>query len=401
MTTRRAPRFRLFPLALVVVAAGSFWLGQATAMRNRLAPVSAASSNAAARNDSASEGARSQLSLMTFADESSSSICAWEENNWRQLSTRQASRTRNQALARLLTLLARTEPDRAMRLAQAEKNLVLREALIDAALSGWAEAAPRDAATWACALADQAKRSAAMETVFASVAASQPDEAMKLGRELFSQDPDAATGYGCSLVDALCATGNFETAVTLATHPGALESTGRSILLAKAYYGWATMQSEEAGRAACALADPAARSEALNAVIGGWGQVDPAGLTQFVARLPVGPDRISQMGQALRAWSQIDSAAAAHWVKTNDIGPGLDDGVAAMAGAGFLEPKEAAGWVSDIASPSLRSQTLLTVLRNWANTDPDAARKHFENTRDLQPEERKQAASLFAHPGGL
>ncbi|WP_138223178.1 hypothetical protein [Nibricoccus aquaticus] len=381
---------------LVVVAISSFWLGRATTMRNQLAPVSAASSGVAV-----AELTRLGISRTQVSEDSSSSTRAWEENNWRQLLARPASRTRNQQLAQMLTALAKTEPDRAMQLAQAEKNLVLREALIQSALSGWGATAPRDAAMWVCALDDQAKRSTAMETVFASAAASLPDEAVKLGRELFSQHPDAATGYGCSLVDALCAAGNFETAVALAIHPGALEATGRSILLAKAYSAWATMQPEEAGRAACALPDPAERSEALHAVIGGWGQVDPAGLTQFVARLPAGPDRISQMGQALRAWSQVDAAAASHWVKTNDIGPGLDDGVAAMAGAGFLEPKEAAGWVSDIASPVLRSQTLLTVLRNWANTDPDAARKHFENTRDLLPADRALAASLLAHPGGL
>ena len=356
-------------------------------------PASSTAETVAVQNEAAL-GVRTSLSVESLGSER-----AWTESNWRQLSAQPGSHVRIQALAGLLATLAKTEPDRAMQLAQAEKNLVLREILIQAALNGWAAAAPRDAAAWVCALDDQAKRSTAMETVFASAVASQPDEAVKLGRELFSQDPDAATGYGCSLVDALCAAGHFERAVTLATQPGTLEATGRSILLAKTYSAWATMQPEEAGRVARALTDPTDRREALHAVVGGWGQADPAGLTRFVAQLPPDPERIPLMGQALRAWSQLDAAAAVHWVKTNDIGPGLDDGVAAMAGAGFLEPKEAAGWVSEIASPALRSETLLAVLRNWANTDPDAARAYFEKTNDLQPVDRASAAAFFAHPG--
>ncbi|MGC4072003.1 MAG: hypothetical protein QM760_05710 [Nibricoccus sp.] len=400
MTPAAAQRLRLpgTAVAFVVVALGSFWLGHCTASRGRVDPHGSAQPSITGRNEMS--GVKEPPVMRDVAFDDSASIGhAWTDDAWRQWMARPASLARNQELAARLTLLARTDPVRAMQLAEAEKNLILREKFVHAALSGWAAAAPSEAAGWVYSLDDQAKRSAAMETVFASCAASQPDEAVKLGRELFQQDPGGATGYGCSLVDALCAAGHFEKAVALATDPGALDSTARSILLTKTYSAWAAMQPEQAGHAAAVLADPAARTEALNAVVGGWGQVDPAGLTQFVAQLPAGPDRIPLMGQALRAWSQLDAAAAAQWVKSNDIGPGMDDGVAAMAGAGFLAPNEAAVWSESIASPALRSQTLLTVLRNWSNTDPAAARAYFEKTPDLQPVDRALAAALFTPPG--
>jgi hypothetical protein len=310
------------------------------------------------------------------------------------------SPARNAAMASALRKLAATDPAAALALAHSERNRLLRETLLHAALSGWAEVAAEPAATWALALENPADRSSAMAAVFAGAVSTRPADAVELARTVFKKDVGAATGYGCSLVDALCGAGHFEIASALAGDPGTLGPVGQSILLAKTYSAWASVHPAQAAHAAGSLADPSLRADALLAAMGGWSQVDPAGATQHAAQLGDVPARIQILGQALRQWAAVDPAAASSWIKNHELGPGADDGIAAVAGAGFLPPATAASWMEDIASPRLRSQTTLTLLRDWANTDPDAARRYFETAAFLEPGDRTVAAALFAPPGG-
>ena len=324
----------------------------------------------------------------------------WDEHEWARLQAWPGSPARNAALAARLEQLARSEPLRAMALATAERNLLLRETLVQAALRGWADTAPEAAAQWAVRLDDPSKRGAAVETVFGRLVLHSPEDAPRLAGLIFQQDPGGATGHACALAGALCAAGRFDLAARFASAPGDLGAVGKSILTAQTYQAWSRFQPEEAARAAAALPDPAARLDALNAVIGGWGEADPAGLTRHIAQLPAEPARIQMLGQSLRQWAALDPDAAAAWVAQNDATLGVDDGVAAVAGGGFLKPETAATWVDGIANPGLRSQTVLALLRNWASTDPDAARNYFERTSHLSPDDRRQAAALFATPSG-
>jgi hypothetical protein len=383
----------------VVSFAGGRWSVQRTSAP-RLAPNADATSGRRAGGLKTTEASSAISSNGVDFGSGESTTAAEGGKRFETLSAEPASAARNEALAATLKGLAASEPERALAIAASQKNRLLRQDLIQAALSGWASVAPGAAADWAFSLSDQAKRSEAMETVFKSSAATHPDEAVTLGRALVRKDPGGATGYGCSLVEALCASGRFEMAAGFASDPDALDSVGRSILRAKTYSAWATMEPENAARAAAALNDSGERSEAMNAALGGWSQVDPEGAVQFVSRLGAGSERIQMMGQALHQWAEIDSTAATEWVRKNELGPGTDDGIAAVAGAGFLAPSEAADWTQDIANPALRSQTLLTVLRNWANTDPDAARRYLDATSSLQPADRAAATALFTPPGG-
>lgn len=322
------------------------------------------------------------------------------QRNWERVARQASTTSRGTALADLLAARAEKDPQGALTVALAEPNLVLRDVLIQGVLRGWARTAPADAAKWVYTLPDQAKRSAAMATVFASAAATQPEEAARIGRTMFHDDPGGATGYVGSLIEGLCANGKYELAVQLAGESGAVGPVTRSILTVQAYTAWATMEPKQAAQAAAALTDPAARTDAMNAVVSGWGQADPAGLTEFVAQLPAGPEQVPLLGQALRQWATIDSAAALQWVASHDVGSGIDAGAAAIAGAGFLAPNVSAAWAESIADPALRSQTMLSVLRNWAITDPEGAKRYFEKSTQLEPGERNEAAALFAPPGG-
>ena len=323
---------------------------------------------------------------------------AWDADDWARLRSKPGSTARNAALAARLEQLARSDPSGAMALALTEQNLLLREKLVLAVLRGWADASPEEAVRQATLLTEASTRDAAVETVLGRLAENRPIEALRLGKLLCRQDPGAAAGHACTMARALCTAGHFDLAAGFASAPGELGAVGRSILTAQTYAEWARCRPEAAARAAAALPDPAARLDALNAVVGGWGQADPAGLTRYVAQLPAGPERVQMLGQSLRQWADLDADAAIAWVAETDAGPGLDDGIAAVAGAGFLKPETAAEWAGGIANPGLRSQTVLALLRTWVNTDPNAARLYFERTPHLLAEDRKLAAPLFAPP---
>jgi hypothetical protein len=323
----------------------------------------------------------------------------WDEAEWIRVRSQPGSPDRTARLAAWLETLARTDPARALALAGAEKNLIVRASLLDAVLRGWADAAPADAAQWALALGDPAGRGHALETIFSRVAAQAPAEAVRLGRTVLEQDPGGATGHACALARALCSAGQFELAAQFAASPGELGVVGRSILLAQTYAAWSLLQPEAAAAAATALSDPALRTDALAAIVSGWGQADPAGLTRFAAQLPAGPDRVPLLGQALRQWANIDPPAATAWVTGHEAELGADEDVAALVSAGgFLPPEVAAEWADGIASPALRSQTVLHLLRDWALTAPAEAKRYFERTTALGEADRRQAAEWFTAP---
>src|ERR1017187_9036854 len=204
-----------------------------------------------------------------------SKISGWDEKEWGRLMGKSGTPARNAALADMLEKLAALDPDRAMDLAQAEGNLKLRESLPQAALHGWGRAAPADAADWALSLPSSIARENALSSVFAGAIATDPEEAVRLGRELIEQEPDEAVSYGSRLVDALCSAGNFETAVSMASGG---DKEQRSFWLAGAYSKWAEFQPDQAAAAAAGITDPELRNEALHGIVGGWAEADPAAL---------------------------------------------------------------------------------------------------------------------------
>jgi hypothetical protein len=321
----------------------------------------------------------------------------WDEQKWNELMSKPGTVARNKALAEMLEKLAATDPKRAMALAQAEGNLKLRADLKQAALSGWASTAPKDASDWALALTTPSDRSAAMKTVFASAAAADPDGAVRVANLMMQQGVDGIQGYGSSLIDALCAAGNFETAAKFAAGGDSGQSRG---WLGEMYSQWAGLQPEEAAQAALAITDPDIQNGALHGVIGGWAQADPAALTQFLTQVPPGGDRGQMLGQALQNWVRLDPVAAANWINNSDMGADLDQGIQAVASMNLSEdnfkPDVAIGWVESINDDTLRSEALVNVLRNWIYIDLPAATGYFNQTTDLSPAGRQQIGEMIA-----
>jgi hypothetical protein len=317
---------------------------------------------------------------------------AWDEKEWQQVVSRPGSPARAEALVALLEKLALTDPDRAFALAQAERNLKLHDHLVQAALRGWARLSPTNALNRALALPDLDERERSVATVFAGAVAANPESAVALGKFLFQQNPDQTAGYGASLIEALCHAGNFQTAVQMA---GSGDAQTRSGWMALAYSSWAEFQPEEAARAAVAIEDRAARNEALHGIVGGWAEADPPALIQFVAQLPSGDERNSLLSQALERWVKHDPEAASGWINDREAGTDLDEGVAAVAAMDSVRAEVAVGWAESVNNPKLRSETLVTVIRNWLTMDLPAARQYFESTKNLLPEDRQELSEIF------
>jgi hypothetical protein len=74
----------------------------------------------------------------------------------------------------------------------------------------------------------------------------------------------------------------------------------------------------------------------------------------------------------------------------------MDEGVAAVASMDSLKPDVAIGWAESVVDPKLRSETLVTVLRNWVTVDLATAENYFNTTHDLLPEDRQELAGVIA-----
>lgn len=320
-------------------------------------------------------------------------LSGWGEHQWQHLLSQPGTPTRNTTLADLLEKLAAVDPTRAMTVAQAEGNLKLREALVQASLRGWARSSPTNAASWALALPDSNDRERALSTVFTGAVAANPDGAVALGLSLIRNNPDEARGYGSSLINALCDAGDFETAAHMAA---AGDEETRSGWMAGAYSRWAEFQPAQASQAAAAIEDPDVRNQALHGIVGGWAEADPAALVQFVMQLPSDAERGSLLSQSLERWVKHDPEAASQWINSHETGPDTDQGAAAVATMDSLKPDLAISWAVSVVNPKLRSETLVTVLRNWVTVDLPAAERYFQTTKDLLPEDRQEITGVIA-----
>lgn len=311
-------------------------------------------------------------------------------NSWQEFLRTPATSKRNEAMAAWLEQLAATDPVRAMQLAQAESNRHLREQLLAAALRGWGRGVPDAAAGWALAQGEPSARANALRAVFAGVV-DRPEEAVRIGRLAFERDPNSATEHGVALIDALVDAGHYAVASRVASE----SSPARPVWVIEAFAKWSTLQPEEAARAAAALPEGEIRTDALRGTANGWGEVDPGGLSQFLTALPASETRRELLGHSLRQWVTTDPVAASKWINGVELGPDMDEGVAAVATMSSMKPEVATSWAESIESLQLRSETLATVLREWGRTDPKAAAQYLTKAKDLQPDERRMLAEFF------
>ncbi len=389
-------RAKIFLLGCVflLMAAMSFMAGRLSVHRNNVAPVpdpAAALADSTPQADVAVKVRPEPVAVPVVARPSS----GWDEKSWQQLLALPATLSRNADLAALLEKLAAVDPQQALALAKAEGNLKLRDTLMQSVLHGWGRLAPMDAAAYAMALPNATDRDQALKSVFAGAVITDPDAAVRTANAMMQQNPGEATGYGNSMIDTLCDSGNFEMAAKLASGGGVVQ---QSIWMSEAYSKWALLQPQAAAQAANEITDPAVKNEALHGVIGGWAQADPAGLAGFLAQQPAGGDRGQMLGQALESWVQLDPVATAQWINANgaQLGTDLDAGIKAVATVNAADPPTAVEWANTITDGNLRSQALNDVLRNWILTDYTAAKNFIDTTTDLLPADRQQISEIIA-----
>lgn len=378
---------------VVVVAVGAlaFVAGRVTAPRASLvAADSTVPAIVASRNSSPNRPESPP------ASEPPPAPSGWSDVQWQSLRHQTATPDRNAALGAQLEQLARRDPAQALSLARSEPNRVLREQLLTAVVRGWAATAPNDAAHWVLH-ADPVFRETAWAALFASAVATDRAAAVRTGEMLIAEDAPELLGIGNHLIDALTATGDFSAAAELAQRGAPNE---RAAWLGEAYAKWATFQPDEAAKAARALVDPAERTAALRGVIGGWSDADPAAAVQFAVGLPADTDASAFVSQALLRWTKTDLTAASEWINSHEMGATMDRAIAEVAAKDEVQPPVAASWAENVLDPALRSEALTNVLRRWATTDLEAARRYAAATHDLTPEDRKEVAQLLATLAG-
>lgn len=314
--------------------------------------------------------------------------------HWRALRAQPLTPDTEARMRAELQALAATDPATALKLAQDSPTARQRELFRNSALQGWAARDPRAAGFWALEHVRYEERRLAVEAVAAGAVA-RPDDALRVFRDLVAADPVLACDHGNALATALAQAGQFETATEFAkTGPAA----HRAVWLSTVFRAWSAFQPEAALTALGHIPDPAAREEARGSLYAGWGSSDPAGLVAYAQTLPAGEHRLAALNDGLTQWVYRDPAAASAWMDKFDPSSDLDAGAAAIAVAPVLvekKPEVAASWAESITDPELRANTLLDLLRLWAEHDAAGARNYATNSPSLRPETRALALSFL------
>lgn len=321
-----------------------------------------------------------------------SSAGDWTDS-WQQLQKQPACVTRNKELAALLEKLARTDPQRALALAEAESNWLLRDELRDAALRGWGATAPDAAADWAVNhRLDQRMR---YVSAVLSGAVEQPNEAVRVALRLCKADPGPAADYGHALINALVdKVGSFAEATRFASTVG---TDRQQFLLDSAYYQWAKYQPEQALAAINQITDPNIKASAYDGMLAGWASADATKLASLALTMPPGEDRLKAFNVALPKWIEKDPAAATEWIGNQDPSPDLNAGVAAIATLPSMiaqNPRLSFDWADSITDSAQRIMTKHEIFTQWAQKDFQAAVEYARNVKN--PDERDMMSEALA-----
>ncbi len=313
-------------------------------------------------------------------------------DRWKETTAHNSTPARTRALAFLLEELARTDPQRALSLAQAQPDWRLRDLLRDASVRGWASTSPAAAATWALNVRMEDRRSV-VGAVFQG-AVTDPDATVHLALRLCSADPEPAGDYGHAAIAALVNAGAFAQAADFSS---AMGSEKYAFLLKSAYFEWARQRPAEALAAAGKITDPQLSAQARAQAITGWSWADASGLANHALTLPPGPERTQALAESLPLWLERYPEEAAAWIQKNDTGPEFDAGLAALANQqSFLKssPATALALAADIADPARRTETMRSVFQQWAARDPLAARAYID--RSASSSDRVALSTVFA-----
>jgi hypothetical protein len=306
----------------------------------------------------------------------------WEDS-WSQTKRQPACPARNRNLEAMLEELARTDPQRALALAMAEGNWLLRDKLRNAALRGWGAVAPDAAADWAMAQPDLGNRLFCVQAVL-SGAVEKPDEAVRVALRVCEADPLPAGDYGHAVINALIdKAGSYEAATKFAL--AATKVDRQSYLVDSAFYQWAQNQPELAAAKLSEIKDPKVRDSVMKGVIEGWADADAKSLATYAQSMPPGEDRTKFMSIALMQWGSKNPEDTMQWINQFEPHPDFDKGFATLAlGDTILKtrPEMAIEMTEYITDPAQRTLTRDNAFWRWALRDPEGARKYAESVQN-------------------
>ncbi|MFT3868009.1 MAG: hypothetical protein QM715_05875 [Nibricoccus sp.] len=339
---------------------------------------------------------KTQPKTVSVASFQSRKVQSSQENwsdSWHQLQKQPACAVRNKELAAMLEQLARTDPQRALALAEAESNWILRDELLDAALRGWGATAPDAAADWAINhRLDQRMR---YVSAVLSGAVEQPSEAVRVALRVCKADPGPAADYGHALINALVdKVGSFAEATRFASTVG---TDRQQFLLDSAYYQWAKYQPEQALASLNQITDPNIKASAYEGMLAGWAAADATKLASLALSMPPGEDRLKAFNVALPKWIEKDPTAATEWIGNQDPSPDLNAGVAAIATLPSMiarNPLLSFDWADSITDSAQRIMTKHEIFTQWAQKDFPAAVEYARNVKN--PDERDMMTEALA-----
>ena len=203
-----------------------------------------------------------------------------------------------------------------------------------------------------------------------------PDPILTQLRNLLAQDPSDQNGHAADLLNDLCTTKKFETALKLVD---AIPRDLRSDWLKIIFNRWAQTQPQDAIKSLGTISDPEEHNTAFQAAVAGWNSIDPAALANFAINLSAPDDRDYALSAALDNWSLQDPVALATWLNALPRGEEFDYGAALMISKtdGANRPPELAmKWVENIGDPALKQNSFTRVLAEWLQTDSTAAKQY-------------------------
>jgi hypothetical protein len=318
---------------------------------------------------------------------------SWDAR-WREQKSRTICPATTRKRAALLEELARTDPKRALELALAESNLLVRDELRAAALRGWAAVAPDAAGEWALAQPTLGERMRCFDAVLAG-AVENPAEAVRIALKACESDPEPARNYGHTLVNALIErAGDFKTAVEFAQKVTAVE--GQSYLIDSAYFQWAQNEPERAFTEVAALADPEIQDAAMKGLIQGFANSDASVLADYAKALPEGEDRSRILAVALPEWMGKDPQAALDWINQADPHPDFDFGLGTLATSPAMaqsHPLIALELTDGMCDSVQRGMAKGNVFLQWARHDFGAAERYAQSVQN--PEYREMFSGIL------
>jgi hypothetical protein len=292
-------------------------------------------------------------------------------------------------LLRLARIIVDRSPAQALQWAQSQTDPALRERLLLSVLRAWGEKDPRAAVAWV--LQDENQSFVNMEAALMG-AATQPDLALQIGRELRDTNADSVSGaaYGTALVMALSRAGNFQTALQFANE---MPDETRGHLINTLFNLWAQKQPAEAVKALDTLANSYDRARAFSQIVEGWAASNPAELARYAVSLSADDDRTQAFDTALAKWSLQDPASAGEWLNSLPASPELDRSIARLitqTDSVNRSPEVAMSWIASIADSTLRNDSLLHVMKEWTGTDPEAAWHYIKEASWIGDNERAE-----------